>query len=283
MKTKLILALSILSLTMACKKDVPTLGDAPTEADAVFTTVTSSISPNIIELTAANTTMQCLWEFGNGIKATGSTATATYPYAGTYTIKLTVFNKGGSKSSTKQVVIANDDLGLLNNPYYNKLTGGTSGSGSKTWVVDSAFTAHLGVGPDPESDLGATPEYWSAGASEKVGCGLYDDKYVFHLQAFKFDMITNGDVYIHNTLNAQFPGSFQNLYDYTAPYTNQMNESWNLVEGEQTTISISNDAFIGFYTGVNTYRILDITDSTLYLQYKHHDGELNWYLKLKTE
>jgi hypothetical protein len=62
-----------------------------------------------------------------------------------------------------------------------------------------------------------------------------------------------------------------------------MDESWTLVEGADTTITLSNNAFLGFYTGVQTYKILDITDSTLSLQYKHHAGGLNWYLRLKTE
>jgi hypothetical protein len=141
----------------------------------------------------------------------------------------------------------------------------------------------MGVGPDPVSALGNIPEWWSAGPLDKAGAGLYDDRYVFHLNGFKFDMINHGDVYVHNSLAANFPGSFQNLGDFTAPYTDQMDESWTLLETTDTTITISNNAFIGFYTGVHTYRILDITDSTLSLQYKHHAGGLNWYLRLKAE
>ena len=122
-----------------------------------------------------------------------------------------------------------------------------------------------------------------SGTNDKAGAGLYDDRYVFHLGAFKYDMVNHGDVYIHNGLAALFPGSFQNLGDFTAPYTNQMNESWNLVEDLDTTITISNNAFIGFYTGVKTYRILSITDTSLLLQYSHFNGGLNWYLRLVPE
>jgi PKD repeat protein len=206
-----------------------------------------------------------------------------YPYAGTYTVKLTVFSSGGSKSSTQEITIAQDNLGLLSNPIYILLTGGINGPGYKTWVIDSMATGHLGVGPDPVSPLGNTPEYWSAGPLDKAGAGLYGDKYVFHLNGFKFDMINNGDVYVHNSLSANFPGSFQNLGDFTAPYADQMNESWTLLENADTTITLTNNAFMGFYSGVQTYKILDITDSTLSLQYKHHAGGLNWYLRLKSE
>jgi PKD repeat protein len=282
MKTLLLSILSIGLALVACQKYEPTLGPAPSSADAQFTMAPSAANANIIELSAANPDIQCVWDFGNGTKAQGANVNATYPYAGTYTIKLTVFAKGGSRSSSQQVTIANDDFGLLNNPYYTLLTGGVSGPGYKVWVVDSAASGHMGVGPDPESALGATPEWWAAGANEKPGCGLYDDQYVFHLNAFKFDMITNGDVYVHNSLAASFPGSFQNLADYTAPFDNQMNESWLLTEGAETTITISGNAFMGFYTGPRVYRILSATDSTLHLQYGHHAGGLKWYLKLKT-
>lgn len=282
MKTLLLSILSIGLALVACQKYEPSLGPAPTDADAQFTMAPSAANVNIIELSASNPSLQCVWDFGNGSKAQGSNVTATYPYAGTYTIKLTVFAKGGSRSSTQEVTIANDDFTLLNNPYYTLLTGGVSGPGFKVWVVDSAASGHMGVGPDPESALGATPEWWAANAGEKPGCGIYDDQYVFHLAGFKFDMITNGDVYVHNTIANEFPGSFQNLFDYTAPFADQLNESWLLTEDTDPTITISGSAFLGFYTGPRVYKILSATDSTLHLQYGHHAGGLKWYLKLKT-
>ena len=282
MKTLLLSILSIGLALVACQKYEPSLGPAPTDADAQFTMAPSAANVNIIELSASTPSLQCVWDFGNGSKAQGANVTATYPYAGTYTIKLTVFAKGGSRSSTQEVTIANDDFTLLNNPYYTLLTGGVNGPGFKVWVVDSAASGHMGVGPDPESALGATPEWWAAGAGEKPGCGIYDDQYVFHLAGFKFDMITNGDVYVHNTIANEFPGSFQNLFDYTAPFADQLNESWLLTEDTDPTITISGSAFLGFYTGPRVYKILSATDSTLHLQYGHHAGGLKWYLKLKT-
>lgn len=283
MKHLLLLSFCASIALVACKKERPQLGDAPSIADAQFVASPSIANANIIELTAVNDKLECIWDFGNGSKGQGPITTATYPYAGTYTITLTVFGKGGSQSSTQSVVIAQTDLGLLNNPIYNKLTGGTSGVGFKTWVIDSVQNGHMGVGPDPESPLGAVPEWWSAGPTDKSGAGLYNDKYVFTLNGYKFDMITNGDVYVHNSLAATFPGSFQNLGDFTAPYTDQLNKSWLVTEGTEPTITISTGAFLGFYTGVTTYRILDLTDSTMHLQYGHHAGGLKWYLKLKTE
>lgn len=282
MKMKnIILFLGTLALA-SCHKD-PQLGLAPSFEDAQFSYAETDTNENVIALTSNNPNILCQWDLGNGIKKEGNNVSASYPYAGTYTVKLTVFNSGGSKSSTQQIVIAQDDLSLLNNPIYSKLTGGAAGPGFKVWHIDSISAGHMGVGPDPESALGPIPEWWAAGANEKLGCGLYDDRYVFYLNGFKFDMVNNGDVYIHNSLAAQFPGSFQNLGDFTAPYTDQLQGSWLLTDGEQPMISLSVNSFIGFYSGVNDYRILELTDSTMQLQYKHHAGGLQWYLELSTE
>ena len=279
---KVILSIFSILILISCHKNSQ-LGNPPTQQDASFTYAASDTNTNVIVLTSNNPNILCMWDFGNGIKKQGNTVVASYPYAGTYTITLTVFNKGGSKSSTQDIIISQDDLSLLNNPFFTKLTGGASGPGYKTWHVDSVSTGHLGVGPDPESALGPVPEWWAAGANEKPGCGMYDDRYIFYLNGFKFDMINHGDAYVHNSLAGQFPGSFQNLGDFTAPYTDQLQGSWLLTEGDQTSISLSTNSFLGFYTGVNEYRILEITDSTMHLQYKHHAGGLLWYLKLSAE
>jgi PKD repeat protein len=280
---KLVLFFTLLLVFTSCKKEEPQLGNPPSDSDALFTFKKSQTSDNVIELSSSNQKILCMWDLGNGTKMEGNNVTATYPYAGVYNVKLTVFASGGSRSTTQQITIAEDDLTLLNNPIYNNLTGGTSGPGFKVWYIDSSSNGHFGVGPDPESAQGPVPEWWSAGANEKPGTGLYNDRYVFYLNGFKFDMQTNGDAYVHNSLAGTFPGSFLNLTDFTAPYTDQLNNSWLLTEGELNTIAISsNKAFIGMYTGVNTYRIVDLTENTMTLQYKHHSGGLHWYVRLKS-
>ena len=282
------LALSLVTVGVlslgSCKKENPQLGAPPADSDAVFTYAPTDTNDNIIEFTAANPNMVNIWNFGNGLKGEGTNVHAIYPNAGTYTVTLSVFNKGGHKTSSQEIVIDQTDLSLLNNPYYNALTGGASGLGYKTWYIDSNETAHFGVGPDPISPLGNVPEWWAAGPNDKPGCGLYDDRFTFHLNEFKFDMITNGDVYIHNSFAGDFPGSFQNLGDFTAPFNDLIGEQWSVVEENgEATLSVSNNSFIGFYTGVRTYKILEISDSIMSLQFDHEPASegLHWYLKLR--
>ena len=276
-------------LFTGCKKDEPSLGDAPTTADAQFTYEKTAANPNIVVFTATNKSLIAKWDFGNGTTAEGTEATGEYPLKGTYTVKLTVFNSGGSASSTQEITIDEDDASLLNNPLYTLLTGGTSGVGYKTWVIDSTREAHFGVGPSPTNanyDGTDFPTWWKASPLDKTGSGLYNDNYVFHLDGFKFDMNTGGDVYLNDDQAGNFPGSFESpVGDYTAPYEDRKGLTWTLTEGEDTTLTISGDGFIGFYTGVRTYKIISITENELFLKYldagTNKDApDLAWYIRL---
>ena len=267
----------------ACKKDNPQLGSPPNEADAIFTYAPSDTNDNVIVFTATNPDIINMWDFGNGLTGEGAVVSSIYPNAGNYTVNLSVFNSGGSKTSSQEIIIDQTDPGLLDNPIFTMLTGGINGPGFKSWYIDSTTVGHFGVGPDPVSPLGYTPEWWSAPEMAKPGCGMYDDRFIFYLNEYRFDMITNGDVYVHNTIADQYPGSFENLADFTAPYNNQLNESWSVIEGSDTTITVSGNSFIGFGTGVNTYKIIELTENSMYLAFGHHTGELMWYLRLKPE
>ena len=288
MKKKHLLFITSISVLLAivisaCRKENPQLGSPPKETDAVFTYAPSDTNNNVIIFTATNPDIINMWDFGNGLTGEGAVVSSIYPNAGNYTVNLSVFNSGGSKTSSQEIIIEQTDPGLLDNPIYTMLTGGINGPGFKSWYIDSTTAGHFGVGPDPVSALGYTPEWWSAPEMAKPGCGMYDDRFVFYLNDYRFDMITNGDVYVHNTIADQYPGAFENLADFTAPYDNQLNESWSVIEGSDTTITVSGNSFIGFGTGVNTYKIIELTENSMYLAFGHHTGELMWYLRLKPE
>ena len=270
-------------LFYACNKKDLQLPEPPVESDAAFTYSPSAANDNIIEFTASTSGVIAKWDFGNGALGSGTNISATFPNAGTYQVTLSIFAPGGSVSSSQEIVIKETDLSLLNSPLLVKLTGGSTGDGFKTWVLDSANSTHFGVGPDPVGSQGNFPEWWAASPGDKNGCGLYNDRYVFHLDNFKFDMITNGDVYVSNELAADFPGSFENLGDFTAPYSDQIDELWTLTEDEDTMLSVSGSSFIGFWSGVADYKVIQLTDTSLWLQYQHHAGGLLWYLRLIPE
>jgi hypothetical protein len=271
--------------SFGCKKDAPELGDAPTEADAAFTYQASTESDNIIVFTASNSEVIAVWDFGNGTKGQGTKATGTYPNKGTYTVMLTIFSRGGTATSTQDIVIAEDDLSLLSSPIFNFLTGGAENGGVKTWVIDSNLAGHFGVGPNPTGAAGNFPEHYEATENEKAGGGMYDDKYRFSLSAFTFDMVTHGDVYINAAQESNFPGSYEaSVGDFTAPLDDQLGESWTVSTEGDTTITFSGNSFIGFNTGVQTYQIINIGENELFLRYLDNSAsDLAWYLRLVPE
>ncbi|MFT7229903.1 MAG: PKD repeat protein [Bacteroidia bacterium] len=279
--TLLFLSLALILGISSCKEDdTPVLGAAPTEADAAFTYAPTAANANIIDYTATNAGFTYSWNFDNGTNAATKEATAEYPNKGTYTVTLTVFNSGGSASTSQDIIIADDDASLLNNPLYTLLTGGTAGSGSKTWVIDSTRQAHLGVGPV----AGTWPEWWDADPGAKANSGLYSDKYTFSLSGFGFDHVTNGLVFVKTGSQGQFPGSYENSDDWSAPFSDQLNENWTIVEGEDTTISISGKAFLGMYTGVREYKIVTLSENELTVRYVDvADPTTAWYLRLVPE
>ena len=281
----ILLAISLLGFS-SCKDDEPELGPAPTAADAAFTYTESSTSPNILQFKAARTDVVAVWDFGNGTSAEGPSGIGTYPNKGTYAVTLTIFTKGGSATRTDSVVIAADDFALLNDPLFRLLSGGLDSVNGKTWVLDSANAGHFGVTYSSIGDFGYLPNDYSAPANNHGGFGMYDDRYNFSLQGYQFNMITNGNVFIDNLQAGNFPGSTQisGSEDYIAPLANQIGENWSITKGVDTTLTVSGRSFMGFYTGVKVYKILNLTENELYLRYADaSNANLQWYIRLIPE
>ncbi|MBH19822.1 MAG: hypothetical protein CL851_05265 [Crocinitomicaceae bacterium] len=246
------------------------------ESSASFSFAYTS-NPNVVVFTANNSNAECSWDFGNGTVGSGTIDTAEYPFAGDFTVTLSIFNSQGDASSSQPISIDSNDLSLFDNPLHLTLTGGISGPGYRTWHIDSACDYHFGVGP-PE---GSSPDWWHAPANEKPGVGLYDDRFTFHLVGYKYDLLTNGDIYVHNTIGSTFAGAYENLYDWTAPFDDMPNESWDLTT--DSVLTLSNGAPMGFYTGVSEFEITQLNDTSMIVKYGHHDGTLAWFARYVPE
>ncbi|WP_224995528.1 PKD domain-containing protein [Cesiribacter sp. SM1] len=260
------------------------LGAPPTAADAAFTYEPSAENDNIINFTSPSTGAFIKnWDFGNGSKAQGSSVTGVFPLKGTYEVTLTVFTSGGSVSSTQTIEIAETDPTLLDLPVYNMLTGGNDRPEGKTWVIDAARAGHFGLGPDTD----VAPIWYTAGANEKAGGGLYNDKYTFVLADFEFNMETAGDVYLNGAQQGEFPGATASpVGDFMAPYTAPDNLQWSVTEDAEGNqfITISEGGFIGYYTGVRTYQIISLTENEMMIRSLDTGNEgFAWYHRLIPE
>lgn len=288
-KTSFWLGLGLMVAVTGCKDDDDTtsLGQPPTQAQAAFTYAISAANANSVDFTAVSSGLAASWDFGNGSTGSGTTISSSYPFAGDYDVTLTVQNSGGSASTTQTITIAQDDPTLINNPLYDLLTGGAAGPGSKTWAVDSASEAHFGVGPDPIGGAGEYPEWYAASINEKVGAGMYDDRYTFKVQGFGFDAVTNGDVYVNSGHAGDAPfddTAATSVGDFSANFPDQLGETWTIDEGAaDSTLTISGNAMIGYWAGTRTYSIVRVSENELFLRFtdtKASNPGLNWYVRL---
>lgn len=273
MKKNILLSavLSVALLFSACEPyedDDQKLGKAPTEADLDFSVTPSANNDNILVFT--NTSKipgMAVWNFGNGSKGSGNDATSEYPFSGTYSIELTLSTSGGALTISKDVVIPEDDLSLLEHPLYSALTGGAGNLEGKTWVFDQYHTGHFGVGPFDA----ATPSWWAAGPNDKLECSLYTNEFTFKQVGVEMKWVNNGSVYSNGAgkdalaalgyTNAVVPpaGDFDIAYTPASSYTFSLNTT-------DQTITLSDGAFFGHYAGTSTYQILSYSDTEMFLK-----------------
>lgn len=263
---------------MGCKVDDPDLGPAPTDAQVKFSATPTSANANIIVFkNQSGPVTKTLWDLGNGVTGTGEEITGSYAQAGSYTVKLTIFTSGGYASTTQTVNIAVTKPEMFNRPDYNAISGGSSNTAGKTWVVDKLSSGHLALGPAEKP----APEWYSAAPNEKATEGIYDDEMVFTLaNNLKYTYNNHGTTFA-NGANAADLGGAKGT-DVTLSYTAPTNLSWSISdEGDKKYLTISNNGFIAYYTGVSKYQIISYNDDEMYLRVgdKANPGNA-WYLRL---
>ncbi len=128
---------ALLIVLISCEpqdNDDHSLGTPDTiTADQVSFRYSKSPTNNNI-VTFVNTTqskvpMALKWDLGNGTITKERNPTGEYPYAGDYTIKLTVYTSDGTEVTVSQSLsIEKNDFTLLNVPKYRSLGGNDNNS-----------------------------------------------------------------------------------------------------------------------------------------------------------
>lgn len=244
-----------------------------------FSYTTASTSNNV--LIFSNTSQikgiySYTWDFGNGATGKTNPATAIYPDKGTYRVSLTIKTPDGNTITASQdIVIANDDPSLLDTPNYRNLTGGVDEAEGKVWVFDQnnlyvgeaaqgsgkAVTGHMGLG-----DFGSYGQgWWGAGPNNKEAWKLYDFKFTFTQNGLHLNIANEGLGYGRNALigTAGFTATEVEDDDATfnypgGDYTFSLDES-----GEYPKLTLSGNAFFGYYAGTQEYEIIYLTEEVL--------------------
>ena len=258
-----------------------------------FTQTPSAESDNVITFT--NTSQvdglhTLVWNLGNGSSARSNAVTAAYPFAGEYTVTLTIYTPDGSSSSKSVVVtIAEDDYSLVDTPVYRNLTGGPGDADGKTWVLDqynnfaaevSAATGfnikgHMGLGPQGSY----SQEWWGAGPNEKSSWKLYGMKFTFIQNGVQLLIETQGEGYGRKASTASVGGfnvSSVDGDDATFPYDGGA-YNFSIDEGgEFPAITLSGNAFMGYYCGTQTYEIIYQTEEVMALRVNNTVESQDW-------
>ena len=260
------------TLLFSCRPmdlDAHKLGPAVSEDQLAFTFAPSAATPNIIELqNTSSVAGVALWDLGNGTTVKGDAVSATYPFAGEYTVTMSLYTSGGSATISKVVTISTDDYGLLDTPGFNALTGGANATEGKTWVFARYTKGHFGVDDvnnAPNGNIGGW--WWACDPKGKEGCSLYENEYTFIQKGTKLIWKNQGYIYTNeNGMNHLGMGGTPNptVGDFDVPYTPADNLTFSLDE-DNMKLTLSGNAFLGFYTGESEYNIISLTEHELFV------------------
>lgn len=207
----------------------------------------------------------------------------------TYTVTAVASGTAGVSSST---TIQVDVLATYSPPedLISKLYGfdpaNPNATTSRTWKIQSSKPGHFGLGPVGGSQ---PSEFFGAGPDEKAGVGMYDDRFIFSSDG-TFQHITNGEVFgrdpiIYNELGQNGTGSVNGADVENYEYSDYTGTFQLTAPGGVETINLSEDSFIGYYTGGNhLYEIFDRdTPNELLLRTTDGNNEFDWWFIIVIE
>ncbi len=257
--------------------------DTITSEEVSFNQQVSTSSANVLTFTNtsdAKVPYSVSWDLGNGTTGKADSIVGSYPFAGDYTVTLTLYTASGVAASTSQVIhIENSDYGLINTPVYTNLTGGIADTDGKIWVFDQynnfakevadatgyEVKGHIGLGP--QDSYGQN--WWGAGVDEKSGGTMYSFEFTFVQSGAKLMIKNEGSGYGRNASAASVGGFHVTAvdgddatFDYSGGnYTFAIDES-----GKYPKMTLSGNAFMGYYCGTQDYEIFYQTDKVMALR-----------------
>ncbi|WP_179349707.1 glycoside hydrolase family 16 protein [Winogradskyella pacifica] len=295
-KYTLISCLAVLFVVMGCEEEDAVFGDVIAPTNLVVTADVvgqDSDNPNgdgsgVVILTAsANNAINYKFVYnGTQSNAPSGSAEALFTTLGlnTYDVNVIAYGTGGVTTTTTITV---DVLATYLPP--QELVEKLVGDGSKVWRLKSETPGHFGLGPVG----GVIPaEWYAAGPNEKVGVGMYDDRFIFDADG-TYNHITNitnddtaGTVFGRGGLVSELgPGGTANGDDVeNVPY-DDYSESYVLVAPNGVeTINLSGLGFISYYIGNHSYEIFDRSvPNEITLKAADANGDFDWWFILTSE
>jgi hypothetical protein len=292
-KFNIVLLIAFLSAS-ACTKEEYSFGDLSAPAQLTLQTVIQGVNASNLNgdgtgrvsiTLASSNTINYKVDFGDGQTQMLSPGTVVYKYTtpGTneFTITVNAIGKGGTTSTISKKIKVFVDF-KIPTAILSGLTGGTS----KIWVTDKDAEAHFGVGPI----WLFYPDYYFAKGNDRDP-ELYNDEITFSK-----DANDNINMVVDNkglTFIIKDATSFYGFSGGDGNYALNTGGSKKLIFMDATSASttanstriqftVPGNGIINAGFGSNTYEILSISDTNVYLRTIGADG-LAWYQKLKVK
>lgn len=231
---------------------------------------------NYVTFTLKNAEMTPLWIFSESEIITANPYQKRYRKAGTYSVEVKAMNRNGVSdgSRTYEFVVENDLSGPTSHPLY--------GTESKAWIIDAGTAGHFGCGPDAGNAAG----WWSAGANEKAGSGMYENVLTFKADgSYLFEVGEPGTVFV-NTGVTLIGADLNSGTDFSYPWKDQEGK----YELTDTSIKVAqqhapdytiigyvpNDAYL---TSTIELQIVTMEDSKLEVAWVAPDGSIAWFFR----
>ncbi|MDD4632667.1 MAG: PKD domain-containing protein [Proteiniphilum sp.] len=265
-----------------------------TDDQVSFTQTVSPSSDNMVTFTSttqlpASSVYTLRWDLGNGSSGNKASVTGIYPFAGDYTVTLSIHFPDGSVAKKSVVVNFEDnDYSLLDTPAYRNLTGGADDADGKTWVFDQhnnfaaevaaatgfAISGHMGLGPI--NSFGQS--WWGAAANDKASWTLYSYKFTFIQNGVQLKIENSGDGYgrkaVSSAAGFNVTGTSGDDAFFPYPggdYTFSIDES-----GTHPKLTLSGNAFMGYYCGHQEYEIVYQTEEVMALVVHNQVEQQDW-------
>ncbi|QMU63023.1 MAG: glucan endo-1,3-beta-D-glucosidase [Flavobacteriaceae bacterium] len=239
----------------------------------------------------------------NGIEQVAPSGRITYNFSvlglNTHTVTVVASGTAGVTSSASiqvQVLATYEPPADLKTKLYDFDPANPTAASSRTWRIKSEKAGHFGLGPVG----GTTPSEWyGAGPNEKVGVGMYDDRFVFNSDGTYMHITNNtndasgtdtsGTIFGRNPHIVNDLGSNTGVIngaDIENYVYSDYSETWSLTApGGVETLSLTGLGFIGYYTGGNhTYQIFDRSVANeLLLRTTDAAGEFDWWFIITSD
>ncbi len=260
-----------LVFTTACDPQytAPVSFDAPDSTLVDFTITQGATAFDVILQNTSQIEGLVKWDLGNGTFTEGEMVETKYRLSGNYTIKLTVFTRGGSATKTKVFEQTQTDFSIFSDPVFINLSGGVDAVSGKTWVLDSLRKGHIGVGPSDPAGNGM--EWWAAAPMGKAGAFMYDDEINFNINKFVATLTNNGVSYVkgYRTSDPAYSNPRQNDGDFNVDFT-PVPGTWSVEQKDGAsylTLNATKPLFPIFDVGAknNEYKIVNIDENSLEL------------------